>query len=105
MVEVEGKARVRCGRGGDTCEEISSALPSRDSDRRTCEDDGGETFAVEILSGHDEEGECFELIKISWSTRFPKLCRRSHLLRTCCECRYCRSCRGTQRTSASVSTV
>ena len=63
MVDVDDKARVCCGRRGDTCEEISSALPSRDSDSRTCEDDGGETFAAEILSGHDEVGECFELLK------------------------------------------
>jgi hypothetical protein len=62
MVEVEDKARVRCGRGGDICEETSSALPSRDKESRTCEDDGGDNFAEEILSGHDE-GECFELSK------------------------------------------
>lgn len=60
---MDDKARVRCGRGGDTCEEISSALPSRESDSRTCEDDGGETFAAEIPSRHDEGGEYFELLK------------------------------------------
>jgi hypothetical protein len=63
MVEVDDNARVRCARGGDTCDEISSALPSSDSDSRTCEDDCGEIFAVEILSGHDERGEYFELLK------------------------------------------
>jgi hypothetical protein len=62
MVEVEDKARVRCGRGGDICEEMSSALPSRDKESRTCED-GGDNFDEEILSGHDEGGECFELSK------------------------------------------
>jgi hypothetical protein len=63
MVEVDDKARVCCGRGGDTCEEISSALPSRDSDSRTCDDDGGETCAAVILCGHDEGGEHLELFK------------------------------------------
>jgi hypothetical protein len=62
ILEVEDKARVRCGRGGENCEEISSALPSRDRDSRTCEDDGGETFAAEVLSGH-EGGERFGLLK------------------------------------------
>lgn len=61
MVEEEDKARICCERGGDNCEEMSSALPSKDKERRTCEDDGWDTFVAENLSGHDEGGELFEL--------------------------------------------
>lgn len=60
-MEVGAKGRDCCGRGGDTSEETSSALPSRDSDNRTCEEGGAELSVIVILSGHDEGAKIIEL--------------------------------------------
>jgi hypothetical protein len=65
MVELEDKGREHCGRGGDTCEATSSALPSKDIDSRTGAVDGGESSIVGILSGQDDGGEWFELSRIT----------------------------------------
>jgi hypothetical protein len=64
-VELAGAGRKRCGRGGDTSEVTSSALPSSDSESRTFEDVGLEASKVVNLSGQDEGGECVNLYEVS----------------------------------------
>jgi hypothetical protein len=59
---VNEEARACRVRGGEICEETSSALPSRDKESRTCEDNGGCAFDAEIISEY--EGDCFELSEL-----------------------------------------
>lgn len=61
MVEEGASGRDCFGRGGDNSEETSSALPSRDSDNRTCDEGGVELSLLVILSGHDEGPKIIEL--------------------------------------------